>query len=163
MDNAALSLLASTMEVKGPPTALIWIQIILLFFGGVLAASSFIVSKKPHLKHVIDNLVPFQAIIGVGLLVVAIILLVKIGPVDTFKAAQLGMGGLALFGIVAAGFVLGFLFGVPQIVKWMPGQGQTQQKAMELVQMLSAFQIMIGGVGLAAAAVAMLYQLKILT
>lgn len=143
--------------------ALVWIQIILLFLGGILAISGLIVAKKPDAKQIIDKLVPFQALIGVGMLAVGVILMLKIGPVDTFKAAQAGMGGLALFGLVIAGIVLGFLFGMPQIAKWLPGESSAEQKAMEVAQKLAGFQVLIGGIGLAAAAVALLYQLKILT
>lgn len=143
--------------------ALVWTQIILLFLGGVLAISGLIVAKKPDAKVYIDRLVPYQAIIGVGTLVVGVILMLKIGPVDTFRAAQMGMGGLALFGLIIAGIVLGFLFGMPQIAKWLPGQSNVEAKAMELAQKLAAFQVIIGLVGLAAAGVALLYQLKILT
>lgn len=143
--------------------ALVWIQIILLFLGGILAVSGLIVAKKPDAKQIIDKLVPFQALIGVGMLAVGVILMLKIGPIDTFKAAQAGMAGLALFGLVIVGIVLGFLFGMPQIAKWLPGESSAEQKAMEVAQKLAGFQVMIGVVGLAAAAVALLYQLKILT
>lgn len=158
--NATLILAAGPSA--GPSNALVWLQIILLFMAGILAISGLIVAKKPDAQQIIDKLVPFQALIGVGLMAVGIILLIQVGPIDTFKAAGMGLQGMAVFGVVVVGIVLGFLFGMPQVAKWLPGQSSAEAKAMELAQKLAAFQVLIGLVGLAAAVIALLYQLGLL-
>jgi hypothetical protein len=63
------------------------INAVVLILGGILAVSALIVAQKPNAQQMIDKLVPFQAIIGVGLVVLGIIdgvwLLPKIA--DFFK------------------------------------------------------------------------------
>ena len=46
---------------------------IIAILGGLIAASSLIVSKKPNAKELLDKLAPFQGIIGVILLVSSIL------------------------------------------------------------------------------------------
>ena len=46
----------------------VWITGLLCIIGGVLAASSLILSKRPDAKKALDKIAPFQGIIGVALL-----------------------------------------------------------------------------------------------
>jgi len=45
-----------------------WLVTILLLVGGAIAASSFIVAKKPNAKEALDKLLPYQTGIGLALL-----------------------------------------------------------------------------------------------
>src|SRR4051812_35557819 len=106
---------------------LMWIHIALLIVGGLLALSAFIVAKKPDAKAMIDKLVPFQALIGVGLLAVAFINMLRMGPINIFRVFSiLPMFGLATIGAVFGGIILGFFFGMPQIAKWIPGESNAE-------------------------------------
>ncbi|TMQ26004.1 MAG: hypothetical protein E6J90_04825 [Deltaproteobacteria bacterium] len=126
--------------LRGPAMDLInWLNIVVLIAGGILAASGLIVAKKPDAKQLIDKLVPYQAVIGVALL------------------------ALGLIHLLWWSILLGFLFGMPQIAKWMPGQGGAENKGMELSNKLAPYQGILGLVGLAAALLALLYRLHILS
>lgn len=46
----------------------VWITALLLLVAGALAASSFIIAKKPDAKKAMDKIAPYQGIIGVVLL-----------------------------------------------------------------------------------------------
>src|SRR5262245_42796826 len=140
-----------------------WLNIFALLAGGILAASGLIVAKKPNAKDLIDKLVPYQALIGVAMLV--------LGAWNLLWALMHGLlsvvfhgsfAGIVALAMTVTSVLLGFLFGMPQIAKWMPGDGATEQKGMELSKKLAPYQGTIGLVGLAAALLALLYRLGIL-
>ena len=105
------------------------INALLLIVGGILALSGIIVAKQPNAKDVIDKLVPYQAIIGVAMLVLGVLNLLRtIGVLFTWIRVS-PLYGLSWLTVIVASILLGFMFGMPQIAKWMPGQGAAEQKA----------------------------------
>lgn len=127
--------------------AIDWLVCILMIAGGVLGVSGLIVAKKPDAKAMIDKLVPFQAIIGVGLLAFGLWFLIRVGPATPFRLISL-LPMFAVFAIAATwgSILLGFLFGMPQIAKWIPGESAAETKAMELSKKLAPFQLILGAV-----------------
>ena len=128
----------------------------LLILGGILAISNLIVAKKPQAKDLIDKLLPFQAIIGVGLLALGIWSLLALGGVlRSFSFAPISaVVSLAMMG---SAVLLGFMFGMPQIAKWIPGEGAAEQKGMALSKKLAPFQVIIGLGGLGSAVLRLLH------
>jgi len=128
-----------------------YIMPLLIIVGGVLAISALVVAKKPEAKQLLDKITPYQAIIGVVLLGWGILSLIrslsglglalKIFPVFTVCALAM----------IAVAILLGFLFGMPQIAKWAPGESNAEVKAMELSKKLAPFQVILGLVGIGAA------------
>jgi hypothetical protein len=143
--------------------ALVFVNIILGILGGILAAAALIVSKKPDAKQLIDKLTPFQALIGVGLVAVSLINFLRmLGTItDAFKVNLLWAA--AFLAMVGAGFALGALFGMPQIVKWIPGESSAEQKALDISKKVAPYQVLLGIVALVASLVMLLYQFKILS
>lgn len=140
-----------------------WLHIILLLAGGILAISGLIVSKKPDAKALIDKLVPFQAFIGVALLAIGLLRLIQFGPIASFKLLTLlPLLGIAVIGATWGAILLGFLFGMPQIAKWIPGESNAETKATELSKKLAPFQVIIGLVVLVSGVLMLLLQLGIL-
>lgn len=138
------------------------IFIFLLLLGGILALSNLIVAKRPDAQRVIDQLAPFQALIGVGLLVMSLYVTVKAGPINMVRLIQSNtFVGVALLGGVLSGIALGFFFGMPQIAKWLPGP-TSGQKATELSWKLAPFTMLAGVVALGAAALLLLNELGLL-
>jgi hypothetical protein len=142
---------------------LIFINIVLGILGGILAAAALIVSKKPDAKAMIDKLTPFQAMIGVGLVAVSVINLVRFLPhiADVMKVNLLWAA--AFLGLVGSGILLGALFGMPQIAKWIPGDSSAEQKALEISRKVAPFQVLIGLVSIVSSLLVLLYMFKILT
>jgi hypothetical protein len=136
--------------------------ILLLIAGGLLGASSLIVAKKPDAKELLAKLVPFQAGIGIALLVIGVLnLLRSVGHItDMFRFAPLA--AIALFGSVVVAILLGFLFGMPLIAQWIPGDSPAEQKANEMSKKLAPFQTILGIAAIALALLMLLYQLGIL-
>lgn len=140
-----------------------WLQLILLILAGILAVSSFIVAKKPDAKAMIDKLVPFQAFIGVGLLVISIVNWVRIGIAVPFQLMKFwALGGITLIAAIFSGILLGFLFGMPQIAKWIPGESSAEAKAVELSKKIAPIQMIVGVVALVAGFLFLLMELGIL-
>ena len=135
---------------------------IVLIVAGILAISSLIISKKPEAKKYIDKLTPYQAFIGVFLLALGIWTLFRsLGYLtDIFRFNALA--GAALWGDIVASILLGFLFGMPQIAKWIPGESPAEQKALEFSKKVAPYQTMLGVLGIAAGFVTLLFTLRIL-
>jgi hypothetical protein len=141
---------------------LIFVNIILGILGGILAAAALIVSKSPNAKATIDKLTPFQALIGVGLVAVSLINFLRlVGHLtDMFRVNLLWAG--AFLAMVGSGVLLGALFGMPQIAKWIPGESSAEAKALELSKKVAPYQVLLGIVSAIASLVTLLYMLGIL-
>jgi hypothetical protein len=141
---------------------LIFVNIILGILGGILAAAALIVSKKPNAKAMIDKLTPYQALIGVGLVAVSLINFFRlIGHLtDMFKVNLLWAAGF--LAMVGSGVLLGALFGMPQIAKWIPGESSAEAKALELSKKVAPYQVLLGIISFVASLVTLLYMLEIL-
>ena len=142
--------------------ALANVYLILLFVGGALALAGLIAAKSPEAGRIIGKLVPFQALIGVTLLAMSIVLLLHYGPISMIRALS-GNAVLAAAQIAAivSGIALGFFFGAPQLVKWAPNP-QAEMKAMEMSQKLAPFTMLVGMIMLVSATVIVLARLGLL-
>lgn len=132
------------------------LNVLLLIAGGILAASGVIIAKKPNAKDLIDKIVPYQAFIGVGLLGLGVLnLLRSLGGLSA-GLRLVPVATIIWLAMVVTSILLGFMFGMPQIAKWMPGDGGAEQKGMELAKKLAPFQVVLGIVGVVAALLVLL-------
>ena len=141
---------------------LIFVNICLGIAGGILAAAALIVSKKANAKAMIDKLTPYQALIGVGMVGVSIINFFRMlgGFTTTLKYLPLlGSSALAMLG---SGVLLGALFGMPQIAKWIPGESSAEAKALEPSKKVAPYQVMLGIIAIVSSLIMLLYMLRIL-
>jgi hypothetical protein len=135
------------------------VNVLLLIAGGILAVSGLIVVQKPNAKELIDKLVPFQALIGVGMLVLGVMNLLRTFGGLFASIRNTPVIGIAWFAVLGVSILLGFLFGMTQIAKWAPG---AEQKGMELSRKLAPFQVLLGLAGLAASLIWLLNELGLL-
>jgi hypothetical protein len=140
---------------------MIWVLPTLLILGGILAASSLIVAKKPDAKEMIAKIAPYQAIIGIILLLDGIYYtFIYIGIGNLIKApGQWLIGGLCLWGMMVSSILLGIMFGMPMVAK-MSASGAA--KGEEMAKKLAPFQTLIGLVAIGSAFLAVLINLSIL-
>jgi hypothetical protein len=136
------------------------INILLLILAGILAISGLIVAKKPNARELIDKLLPFQALIGVVLLAFGLVNLLR--SLSGISYMFRTFPGIVTFLVLVTSILLGFMFGMPQIAKWLPGNSAAEQKGQQLTAKLAPYQVIIGLVGLGAAALSLLYYLRIL-
>ena len=136
------------------------VNIILGVLGGLLAAAALIISKKPDAKQYIDKLAVYQALIGVGLISVSLINFLRAlgGIMNAIK--YLPVFGASFLAMIGCGFVLGALFGMPQIAKWIPGESSAEQKAVELSKKVAPYQVLLGIILIAGSLIQMYYWLK---
>lgn len=141
---------------------LILLNVIAAIVGGILAIPSLIVAKKPNARAIIDKLAPFQALIGVAMLGLSIVNFVRMIPYlnAVFKVNLFGAAAtLTMF--IASG-LLGVLFGMPQIAKWIPGNSSAEQKALEIARKIGTFQVLLGLITIVSSLIVLLYQLGII-
>lgn len=106
---------------------------------------------------------PYQAIIGVAMLAFGLLNLLRtLGVVFTWIRIS-PLYGLSWLAVVAVSILLGFLFGMSQLAKWMPGTGAAEQKGMELVQKLAPYQVILGMGGIGASLIYLAYRVGILS
>jgi hypothetical protein len=141
---------------------LIVLNAIVVILGGVLALSGLIIAQKPDAKQIIDKLTPFQALIGVGMIALSLVTVLRMLKylTDMFKLNM--MFALGLWCMIGVGIGLGALFGMGQIIKWIPGNSSAEQKALELSQKVAPYQILLGIIGAAGSVVVLLFQFKIM-
>jgi hypothetical protein len=134
---------------------------ILLILGGILAASSLIVAKKPEAKDLIAKLTPYQAIIGVALLGTGIwnlflaltswhlLAAMSVRPVYVI---------IAFVSIISA-ILLGLMFGMPMVGR-LSASGAA--KGAEMAKKLAPYQVLIGLVGMGCGVFWILFTLGIM-
>jgi hypothetical protein len=136
---------------------------IALIIAGILAASGFIISKKPDAKALIDKLVPFQGFLGVILLIWGVVDVIRVLPhVDEINAAGKAhaLYPIAVWIALACEVLLGFLLGMPLIAKFIPGESAAEQRAMDMQKKIVPYQTMLGFAGIGVAIVLLYYYFK---
>jgi len=142
--------------------ALANVFLILLIVGGLLALGGLIAAKSPGAGQIIAKLVPFQALIGVTLLGISLVMLLKLGPITLIKGLRdNAVVAASWIAAIVSGMAIGFFFGTPQLVKWAPGP-QAEARAMEMSQRLAPFTMLVGLIMLVSAGVILLHKLGLL-
>jgi heme A synthase len=136
------------------------IDAILVIFGSILAASALIVAKRPDARQTIDKLVPFQAVIGVAMVIAGLIQFLRLLPYLNNNFKENMIQGAAALAMVGTSVVLGALLGMPQILKWVPNP-QAQEKAQQVAAQIAPFQVLLGLVGILASLIYLLYRFHI--
>jgi hypothetical protein len=142
-------------------TGMRFIEPLLLVVCGILGMSGMIIARKPSAKELINKLTPYQAFLGVGLLVWSIYWFLHIGPRLFFKLPTAGFAGLVGFVAIIAGILLGFFFGMPQVAKWIPGESSAETKALELSRKLAPFLTLLGAIGFACGLLGLYYAARL--
>ena len=130
--------------------------------GGILAASGFIISKKPNAKELIDKLVPYQGWVGVVMLGWGVWEL--IGSIT-------GMALLSTFPIYWVFWLLtaisdlgvGIILGFGMVSKWtMSGNPAAMEKGQALRAKLVKIQVPLGFLAIVMGFLYILFSLGIL-
>lgn len=139
-----------------------WLYLIIApLLGGVLAAAGFIAAKKPSAGELIGKLVPYQAFVGVGMMVVFVLM-----AIDGFIGASFDMLdfkaliGLVWIGTVFSNLLVGFLLGFGLVAQWIPGEGSVETKALEIQKKLINVQVPLGFVALVCAFMNLVFKFK---
>src|SRR5262245_32077743 len=121
-----------------------FIVALLLIACGVLAASSFIIARRPDAKRFIDKMVPYEGVLGVVLFACGVLLLLR-NVFDLPGVFRIGLfRGITWCAYIGSALLLGFLFGLPVIAKWIPGESPAEVKAFEMQKKVAVYQTGIG-------------------
>ena len=135
---------------------------VVLILGGILALSALIIAKRPDAQNFISKLMPFQTIIGIGLIVLGVINFVRIVPNISGQAFVKNLIVVAADLVVVGGsVVLGAMLGMSMILEMIPSP-QGKQKFYETIQKVFPFQILLGLICVIAAVAHFLYRMGLL-
>jgi hypothetical protein len=117
---------------------------IITIVGGIIAASSFIVSRKPNAKQLIDKMVPYQGMIGILMLFWGVWEL--IGSLTHLSLiGSFPMRWTFWFACGVADFGVGFLLGFGLVSKYALSKSQVAQaRGQELRGKLVKVQVPLG-------------------
>jgi len=108
---------------------------IIAIIGGIIAASSLIVAKKPNAQELIDKLTPYQGWIGVVLTFWGVRGIL-------FSLSHFSIIGLAMSAVT---FVVGFLLAYGLISKYILEKNETaKEKGQQLRAKLINYQVPAG-------------------
>jgi xanthine/uracil permease len=138
------------------------VNALLLILAGVIALSGVIAMKRPDLKPRLDALIPFKALIGIGLILCAIVNFAQMAGslMDAFKLNQIFAA--AVWSMLLGSILLGALFAWPIIASAIPDTSPAKPRITEITQNIEMFAILIGAAGIVAAIVYLLFDFHIL-
>lgn len=124
-----------------------WYNALIAIAAGVLAASSFIVAKKPDAKKLIDQMLPYQGFIGIIVFVWGVYNV--FGVIQTVGLISLGTNFLigwlialvATVAMLGVGFILGYAL-ISQYV--LSKNADAMKKGEEVRAKLLKYQIPLG-------------------
>ncbi len=134
---------------------------ILLFLGGLLASSRWIISQKAEAKDFILKLKPYEGGIGVALLITGVLSLL-------FRLDDLGYmlrytWGLVALAAIIVEILLGFVLGYALIDDYLLNKNpEVHQKGKSFYRSLTRYQTPLGLTALVLSVLWLLIQLKIL-
>ncbi len=114
---------------------------IIAILGGIIAAASLIVSKKPNAQELIDKIIPYQGWIGVVLTFYGVWGILHY----LLNLGSLGIAWIIGFAICVLQFVVGFLLAYGLISKYLLEKNETaKEKGQELRMKLIKYQVPAG-------------------
>ena len=131
---------------------------ILTIVGGLLAASSLIIAKRPDAKDLLDKVAPYQGFLGLGLLGYGVYhLVVSVLPnLGALTSAPLSMG-LGI-GAVVLDILIGFVLGFGLLSKLVLNKSEAaKEKGKALLQKLVRVQVPLGVAAVAVGALVLVW------
>ena len=114
---------------------------IIAIIGGVIAASSLIVAKKPNAKELLDKLTSYQGWIGVVLTFWGVWGIIS----SVLYIGNMGMYWMIGLAVSAVEFIVGFLLAYGLISKYLLEKNETAKaKGQELRAKLVTYQVPAG-------------------
>ena len=114
---------------------------IIAIIGGIIAASSLIVAKKPNAQELIDKLTPYQGWIGIVLAFWGVFGFISL----ILNIGSIGFAWMIGLGVSVVEFVVGFLLGYGLISKYLLEKNEeAKAKGQELRMKLTKYQVPAG-------------------
>ena len=117
------------------------LSVIIAIIGGIIAASSLIVAKKPNAQELIDKLTPYQGWIGIVLAFWGVFGFISL----ILNIGSIGFAWMIGLGVSVVEFVVGFLLGYGLISKYLLEKNEEAKvKGQELRMKLTKYQVPAG-------------------
>jgi hypothetical protein len=115
---------------------------ILTIVGGLIAASPFLVSRKPNARELFARIAPYQGFLGIGMLVLGIVWLLRWLP--NLSLALTSVGGIVVLGMIVADILIGFLLGFGLLGGVLAKSETAKAKGEALLAKLTRVQVPMG-------------------
>lgn len=113
--------------------------------GGILAASAFIIAKKPNAKEWIDKITPYQGWIGVVLFIWGIFQILGLLGVMGWISTGLLLWWVIFLAVAVANLSVGFILGFGLISKYALSKNEeAMKKGQEIREKLLKIQVPLG-------------------
>jgi len=127
---------------------------IIAIIGGIIAASSLIVAKKPNAQELIDKLTPYQGWIGIVLAFWGVFGFISL----ILNIGLIGFDWMIGLGVSVVEFVVGFLLGYGLISKYLLEKNEEAKvKGQELRMKLTKYQVPAGVILIVLGILTLLY------
>ena len=128
--------------------------------GGMLACASFSLKNAFAARRLLNKLLPYKALVGVGLLGSFAVNLydAEFNPFAGFDMSA--RFGTLIFSVLAVQLVLGFTMGFGLVAKWIPGDSEPEERAEEVQRRLMPFEVLFGVFAIVAGLLALLWTRK---
>ncbi len=128
--------------------------------GGLLACASFTFKNSSASRRLLNKLLPYKALAGVGLLGSFAVNLydAQFNPFAGFDFSV--RFGVLILTVLAVQFLLGFTMGFGLVAKWIPGDTEPEERAEELQRKLMPFEVLFGAIAIISGALALLWTRK---
>lgn len=121
---------------------------ILLIAGGILAASTYIISKKPETEKWIRNLIPFNGWIGIFMFAWGVWntvhIIFNLGSYTKLIKLDPFWGFVSMLFVPFMAITVGFMLGFALVARWIPGQGSDEEKLLRLRKKLIVITTPLG-------------------
>ncbi len=127
---------------------------ILTIVGGLIAASSLLIAKKPDAKELFDKVAPYQGMIGVGMLVLGVLWTLQVLPHMGSLLSAAPVNAIVTIATLAGTILVGFLLGYGLISKFALSKNEAaKEKGALMLTKIARVQVPLGllTAGLAAA------------
>ncbi len=123
---------------------------ILTIAGGLVAASSLIIARKPNAQQLFDKVAPYQGFLGVGLFAVGVLWAIRVVPhIGAIASAPLTLG--LTLAAIALDLGLGFLLGYGLLNKWLLSKNEAAKaRGAEILAKLAVVQVPLGCAAMAS-------------
>lgn len=118
---------------------------ILTIAGGLIAASSLIIARKPNAKEFFAKVAPYQGFLGLGLLAMAVLWSIRVVPQIGGLLQAAPFAAATTIGALAVNALIGFLLGFGLLSKFALSKSDAaKEKAQRLLVRIARVQVPLG-------------------